>query len=94
MQSDNAKRDLEKEGKGYWSLMLIVLLFPIAFFLCAFFSYLDGMDQKLLGLRFSIDWNFKAPAALFVSIWPAFAIAGFYLNVLKLLFFSYFNFPF
>jgi hypothetical protein len=45
MSSDNAKRDLEKEGKGYLMLMLIVILFPITFFLCAFFPMWMGWNK-------------------------------------------------
>ena len=46
MQRDNAKRDLEKEGKGYLTLMLIVLLFPIGFFLCAYFPIWMGWTKS------------------------------------------------
>lgn len=46
MASDNGKRDLDKENIGYWQLMLIVLLFPVSFFLCAYFPIWMGWTKS------------------------------------------------
>jgi hypothetical protein len=39
-------RDLEKEGKGWLSMILIMFMFPALFYLCVFFPIWVGWTPR------------------------------------------------
>jgi hypothetical protein len=39
-------RDLDKEGKGWLAMILIMFMFPALFYLCVFFPIWVGMTPR------------------------------------------------
>lgn len=46
MSVSKTERDMEKEGKGWWSIVLIMFLFPALFFLCVFLPIWLGVAPR------------------------------------------------